>query len=157
MSRAPAISLTNRSRARRVLEDHQLREVVLAPPAPDLLHPAFSNLFVQTEILRPRQAILAPGGRVRLGMRCPGSVISWRFTASRCGRLLRDHRLAFVGRGNSLAAPEAMRVPVRSGAGRDRCSIRSSRSGPGSRWSRATVTINVVTGSPTPVSVPGAG
>ena len=33
-------------------------EVVLAPPAADALHPAFSNLFVQTEIVRDRQAIL---------------------------------------------------------------------------------------------------
>ena len=33
-------------------------EVVLAPPAADALHPAFSNLFVQTEIVRERQAIL---------------------------------------------------------------------------------------------------
>ena len=33
-------------------------EVVLAPPAADALHPAFSNLFVQTEILAARQALL---------------------------------------------------------------------------------------------------
>ena len=32
--------------------------MVLAPPAADALHPAFSNLFVQTEIIRERQAIL---------------------------------------------------------------------------------------------------
>ena len=31
---------------------------VLAPPAADALHPAFSNLFVQTEIVPQRQAIL---------------------------------------------------------------------------------------------------
>lgn len=33
-------------------------EVVLAPPAADAAHPAFSNLFVKTEILRSRKAIL---------------------------------------------------------------------------------------------------
>ena len=33
-------------------------EVVLASPAADALHPAFSNLFVQTEILRQQRAIL---------------------------------------------------------------------------------------------------
>ena len=33
-------------------------EVVLAPSIADALHPAFSNLFVQTEILASRQAIL---------------------------------------------------------------------------------------------------
>jgi len=33
-------------------------EVVLASPVADELHPAFSNLFVQTEILRQQRAIL---------------------------------------------------------------------------------------------------
>ena len=33
-------------------------EVVLESPAADALHPAFGNLFVQTEIVRQRQAIL---------------------------------------------------------------------------------------------------
>ena len=32
--------------------------MVLALPAQDLSHPAFSNLFVQTELVRDRQAIL---------------------------------------------------------------------------------------------------
>jgi hypothetical protein len=32
--------------------------VVLAPAAADAIHPAFSNLFVQTEIIRERRAIL---------------------------------------------------------------------------------------------------
>ena len=32
--------------------------MVLAPPAHDLSHPAFSNLFVQTQLVRDRQAIL---------------------------------------------------------------------------------------------------
>jgi len=32
---------------------------VLAPPASDLAHPAFSNLFVETEFYSPHQALLA--------------------------------------------------------------------------------------------------
>src|SRR6185295_10906404 len=52
------ITVTNRGRGRRVLEITSYAEVVLAPPAADLLHPAFSNLFVQTEIVEQRQAIL---------------------------------------------------------------------------------------------------
>ena len=50
--------ITNRSRTRRVIDVTSYAEVVLAPPAADALHPAFSNLFVQTEIVRERQAVV---------------------------------------------------------------------------------------------------
>ncbi len=46
-----ALRITNRSRTRRTIEVTSYAEVVLAPPAADALHPAFSNLFVQTEIV----------------------------------------------------------------------------------------------------------
>ena len=52
------LRLTNRSRTRRVIEITSYAEVVLATPVADALHPAFSNLFVQTEILHPQPAIL---------------------------------------------------------------------------------------------------
>jgi cellobiose phosphorylase len=52
------IRITNRSRNRRLIEVTSYAEVVLASAAADALHPAFSNLFVQTEIIRDRQAIL---------------------------------------------------------------------------------------------------
>ena len=42
----------------RTIELTSFAEVVLAPPAADAAHPAFSNLFVQTELVRARQAIL---------------------------------------------------------------------------------------------------
>jgi cyclic beta-1,2-glucan synthetase len=50
--------ISNRSRVRRTIEITSYAEVVLAVPAADALHPAFSNLFVQTEIIPDRQAIL---------------------------------------------------------------------------------------------------
>ncbi len=52
------LRLTNRSRTRRVIEVTSYSEVVLAPAAADVLHPAFSNLFIQTEILHSGSAIL---------------------------------------------------------------------------------------------------
>lgn len=52
------LHLTNRARERRELEATSCAEVVLAPPMADAQHPAFSNLFVQTEIVRPLQALL---------------------------------------------------------------------------------------------------
>ncbi|MEO8671285.1 MAG: glucoamylase family protein [Tahibacter sp.] len=50
--------IINRSRQRRVVEITSYAEVVLAPAIADALHPAFSNLFVQTEIVQGREAIL---------------------------------------------------------------------------------------------------
>ncbi|MBI4471499.1 MAG: cyclic beta 1-2 glucan synthetase, partial [Acidobacteria bacterium] len=52
------VRITNLSTSVRLIEVTSYAEVVLAPQAADALHPAFSNLFVQTEILRERQAIL---------------------------------------------------------------------------------------------------
>ena len=52
------ITITNRARTRRTIEVTSYVEVVLASPAQDALHPAFSNLFVQTEIIREQRAIL---------------------------------------------------------------------------------------------------
>ena len=51
------IHLTNRSRKRRTIEITSYAEVVLTTPAADEAHPAFSNLFVQTEINEQRNAI----------------------------------------------------------------------------------------------------
>ena len=46
------ITLTNRSPVMRQFEVTSYAEVVLARPDADLAHPAFSNLFVQTEFAR---------------------------------------------------------------------------------------------------------
>ena len=58
--------------SRRTIEVTSFAEVVLNEPAAEKAHPAFSNLFVQTEILHDRQAILvqappAQGGRAPAG------------------------------------------------------------------------------------------
>ena len=49
-----ASRITNRRARARTIELTSYAEVVLAPPAADAAHPAFSNLFVQTEIVRQR-------------------------------------------------------------------------------------------------------
>ena len=68
------ISLTNRARTRRSIEITSYAEVVLAPAAADALHPAFSNLFVQTEIIPDRQAILC-----NRRPRAVGDPVPWMF------------------------------------------------------------------------------
>lgn len=52
------LHLTNRSRKRRVIEITSYAEVVLAPAIADEMHPAFSNLFIQTQINEHRNAIV---------------------------------------------------------------------------------------------------
>ncbi|WP_295578444.1 glycoside hydrolase family 94 protein [uncultured Lamprocystis sp.] len=101
--------LTNRSRTRRVIEVTSYAEVVLAPAAADALHPAFSNLFVQTEVLDPRPAILCTRRP-----RSPEERTPWMFhlMAARGAEhgtvSYETDRLRFIGRGRGLAAPAAL-------------------------------------------------
>ncbi|MBI5593436.1 MAG: cyclic beta 1-2 glucan synthetase [Deltaproteobacteria bacterium] len=104
------ITITNRSKMRRTIEVTSYAEVVLASPASDALHPAFSNLFVQTEILGRQGAIMATR-RPRSSDEQP----PWMFHAmavhgANMGEMSYEtDRLRFIGRGATLAAPEAMR------------------------------------------------
>jgi cellobiose phosphorylase len=103
------VSLTNRGRAARTLELTSFAEVVLAPAAADLAHPAFSNLFVQTELLRDHGAILATR-RPRSGEERP----PWMFHlmvlhgAPAGEPSYETSRAAFIGRGRSPVDPIAM-------------------------------------------------
>ena len=103
------VQLTNRTRTNRIIDITSYAEVVLAPNGADLAHPAFSNLFVQTEIIYPRQAILCT--------RRPRSVDEhspWMFHLMAVhGAEIRDitfetDRMQFIGRGNTLVSPSAM-------------------------------------------------
>ncbi|MCC5788074.1 MAG: hypothetical protein JJT75_00425, partial [Opitutales bacterium] len=68
------ITLTNLSPKSRSIELTSFAEVVLAPPNSDLAHPAFSNLFVQTEILHDLHGILCTRRA-----RAPGENPPWMF------------------------------------------------------------------------------
>ncbi|MFN2438485.1 MAG: GH36-type glycosyl hydrolase domain-containing protein [Chitinophagaceae bacterium] len=52
------VHITNRSRKKRTIEITSYTEVVLTSAIADEMHPAFSNLFVQTEINEQRNAII---------------------------------------------------------------------------------------------------
>jgi cyclic beta-1,2-glucan synthetase len=52
------VHITNRSRKKRWIEITSYAEVVLTTPMADAAHPAFSNLFVETEIIPQRHTIL---------------------------------------------------------------------------------------------------
>ncbi|MBC7851385.1 MAG: cyclic beta 1-2 glucan synthetase, partial [Chitinophagaceae bacterium] len=104
------IQITNRSRKKRIIEITSYAEVVLTTQAADEAHPAFSNLFVQTEINEQRNAIICT--------RRPRSVDEtspWMF------HLMKVHKAAilnvsyetdrdqFIGRGNNISQPQVMK------------------------------------------------
>ena len=101
--------ITNRSRIRRSIELTSYSEVVLAPWAADDAHPAFSNLFVQTELLREQPAILCTRRPRTLHERMP-----WMFHlmavhgATVQAVSFETDRLQFIGRGNTAMAPQAL-------------------------------------------------
>ncbi|HEX4951034.1 MAG TPA: glucoamylase family protein [Blastocatellia bacterium] len=53
------VTLINRSPRVREIELTSYAEIVLAPPAADNAHPAFSNLFVETEFIREDNSLIA--------------------------------------------------------------------------------------------------
>ena len=103
------VQLTNRTRTKRIIDITSYSEVVMAPSEADLAHPAFSNLFIQTEIIYQRQAILCK--------RRPRSIeepTPWLFHQMAAhGAEIRNityetDRTLFIGRGNTLVSPYAM-------------------------------------------------
>ena len=103
------VTLTNQSARIRHIEVTSYAEVVLAPLHADLAHRAFSNLFVQTEILPERQAILCTRRP-----RTPGEQVPWMFHLLAAPGVLADapsyetDRVRFIGRGRTAANPLAM-------------------------------------------------
>jgi len=99
------ITITNRGRKRREIEVTSYAEVVLAPPAADTLHPAFSNLFVQTEILKQRQAILCTRRPRSLAEQAPWMFHMLAVPGVEAGEVSYEtDRMRFIGRGNTVNA-----------------------------------------------------
>jgi cellobiose phosphorylase len=105
------IHITNRSWTRRTIDVTSYAEVVLASPAADALHPAFSNLFVQTEIIRPRQAILCTRRPRSRDEQSPWLFHLMAVHGADIGEISYEtDRLQFNGRGKTVANPHAMRA-----------------------------------------------
>jgi cellobiose phosphorylase len=103
------VTLANLSSRTRHIELTSYAEVVLAPHNADLAHRAFSNLFVTTEILPDRQAILCTRRR-----RTPGERTPWLFHLFAAPGVdagvpsFETDRAAFIGRGRTPANPLAL-------------------------------------------------
>ena len=108
------LRLCNRSRQRRTVEITTYAEVVLAPGISDAMHPAFSNLFVQTEILRDRQALLCTRRA-----RSPDETPPWmcHLVAAHDVDIVEisyeTDRARFLGRGRTPRDPAALQRPGR--------------------------------------------
>jgi cyclic beta-1,2-glucan synthetase len=108
------ITITNRGRARREIDVTSYAEVVLATPASDALHPAFSNLFVQTEIIDQRQAILCTRRPRSRNEHTPWMFHLMAVHGAEPGEVSYEtDRMQFIGRNRTLVDPQAM---YRSGA-----------------------------------------
>ena len=103
------VRITNRGRVRRTIEITSYAEVVIAPSAADALHPAFSNLFVQTEIIEKQRAILCTRRP-----RSNDEQLPWmlHLMAVHGGEVeevsYETDRMQFIGRGNTVVDPQVM-------------------------------------------------
>ncbi|MEO5674229.1 MAG: glucoamylase family protein, partial [Chitinophagales bacterium] len=103
------VHIKNHSRSSRKIEITSYSEVVIALHVTDDAHPAFSNLFVQTELLQNQHAIIC-SRRPRSKDESP----PWVFHLMKLAEGDADNisyetdRDKFIGRGNSVANPKAM-------------------------------------------------
>ncbi len=97
------VSLTNHGNRTRTIELTSYLEIVLAAPAADLAHPAFSNLFVETEFVPSSGALLASRRPRSQDEPRPWAAHTATATGSGAGTLQYEtDRLRFLGRGQGV-------------------------------------------------------
>ena len=104
-----SINLTNHSSTRRTIELTSYAEVVLTTPAADATHPAFSNLFVETEIVRKSSAILCTRRPKSKDEKTP--CMLHMIAAEKINEdevSFETDRSLFIGRGRTTANPNAL-------------------------------------------------
>jgi len=101
--------ITNRSRKRKVIEVTSYAEVVLVPALAEEMHPAFSNLFVETDIDEKHHAIICTRRP-----RSADETVPWMFHLMKVTDAevkavsYETDRLKFIGRGFTLDNPAVM-------------------------------------------------
>ncbi len=106
------VTLTNRSDRHRTIEVTSYLEVVLAPQAQDESHPAFSNLFVQSEILPRQKAVICTRRSRSAEEKPPWMIHLMSISGTTQGEAsFETDRMKFIGRGRNLSSPEAMQHP----------------------------------------------
>jgi len=103
------VILTNRSLQPKEIELTSYAEVVLASPEADRAHPAFGNLFVQTEFLESKAALLAtrrPRSATEAAIWCAHVVACGPEATGKV--TCETDRARFIGRGRSVRNAEAL-------------------------------------------------
>ncbi|HON59060.1 MAG TPA: glucoamylase family protein [Smithella sp.] len=104
--------MTNLSRKTRILDVTSYAEVVMAPAAADRLHPAFSNLFVQTEIDSARRTVLCTRRPRSEGEKNPWMLHAMAVHGKDAEQVSYEtDRLRFIGRTKTLNHPQVMESP----------------------------------------------
>lgn len=103
------VHLTNRSDKVKTIEVTTYAEVVLAPPATDSAHMAFSKLFVETEIVEPLHAIVCSRRPRSAGEQPPFMFHQFKLNGKVPEEVSYEtDRLKFTGRTNSMRYPQAL-------------------------------------------------
>jgi cellobiose phosphorylase len=103
------IKITNRTQTTKTLEITSYSEIVIASQASDESHPAFSNLFIQTEIMQKYRAIFATR-RPRSENEQPPHLFHLMdvYGASIEDISYETDRMQFIGRGRTIVHPQAI-------------------------------------------------
>ncbi|MEN9835076.1 MAG: cyclic beta 1-2 glucan synthetase, partial [Pseudomonadota bacterium] len=102
-------TITNLSDETRTIELTSYAEVVLAPQASDAAHPAFSNLFIQTRIVKERNAIICTRRPRSKAEKTPTMMHLMTIHGSPDIQASCDtDRASFLGRGRSTSDPKAL-------------------------------------------------
>ena len=110
------MTLTNHGAGARTIELTTYAELVLAPRGADLAHPVFNSMFVQTEIVADRAALLATRRPRSPDDPTPWAVHVLSVEEGDIGAPeFETSRAAFVGRGRTLAWPAALEPGARLG------------------------------------------
>lgn len=112
--------ISNNSNRQRRIEITSFAEVVMAPSAADAAHPAFSKLFVQTEILTQENAILCTRRPRSKEEQMPWMLhVMTVHDASGYEVSFETDRSRFIGRGNTAQLPLALQQdgPLSGGQG----------------------------------------
>ncbi|MEY3306676.1 MAG: hypothetical protein RLZZ413_714, partial [Pseudomonadota bacterium] len=110
---ARRVTLTNTGRTAREVDVTSYSELVLAPAAADIAHPAFSKLFVVTDYLEELGVIIATRRR-----RSPGDPEVWAAHIAvvegteTAPIQFETDRARFIGRGNSIRQPVRAAEPL---------------------------------------------
>ncbi len=106
------VRIHNHSKIRRTIEFTSYAEMVLAPQSADLAQPAFSNLFVETELLTEKQAILVTRRALDTKQNQPFYFHLLKVHTKQSYTLSYEtDRTKFLKRDDNLAAPHAIIYP----------------------------------------------